>query len=278
MMHDLQNYEFEVVSLNEHGRVTESFISQARFFSVELDRGVELEMVEVPGGSFMMGAPEDEIGRRENERPQHQVSVPTFFMGKFPISQEQWLAVMPSLPDCRDEFREHSLPVVNVWWEKALEFCANLAQLTGLPFRLPSEAEWEYACRAGTTTPFHWGQTITPEVANFDGTRPYGEGPEGEFRKRLTPAGSFRKANGFGLYDMHGNVWEWCADVWHDDYQGAPADEEAWISGGDQGYRVQRGGSWRDSAVLCRTAHRVGDIAHNSEHIVGLRVCLSAGV
>jgi formylglycine-generating enzyme required for sulfatase activity len=276
MKHELQSYEFEVLSLDERGQVTEGYTRQAQCFTIDLNQGLKLEMVEIPGGNFIMGAPPDEVGRRENESPQHQVSVSSFFMGKFSVTQAQWFAVMSGLPQLHEAFRGDTLPVVNVWWEQALEFCRQLAQQSDLPFRLPSEAEWEYACRAGTTTPFHWGRTITTEVANYDGTQPYRELPAGEFRKRLTPVGSLQKANGFGLYDMHGNVWEWCADAWHDDYQSAPRDGTAWERGGDQGYRVQRGGSWRDSAVLCRTAHRVGDIAHNSDHIVGLRVCLTA--
>jgi formylglycine-generating enzyme required for sulfatase activity len=275
MKRDLHSYEFEVASLDKRGQIVECGNKRTQSFTVDLSQGEKLEVVEIPGGNFMMGATPDELGQRDNESPMHQVSVASFFMGKFPVTQAQWLAVMRSLPDCRDDFRGASLPVVNVWWEQALEFCSRLEQQTGLYFRLPGEAEWEYACRAGTTTPFHWGQTITTDVANFDGTRPYGAGLASEFRKRLTPVGSFGKANGFGLFDMHGLVWEWCADTWHDDYQGAPTDGKAWLSGGDQGYRVQRGGSWRDGASLCRSAHRVGDIAHNLDHLVGLQVCLT---
>lgn len=275
MSRDLHSYEFEVISLDERGQVVKRCHKRAQFLTVDLSQDAKLEAVEIPGGNFMMGAPPNELGRRDNESPQHQVSVPAFFIGKFPVTQAQWRAVMHFLPECRADFRGDSLPVVNVWWEQALEFCSRLERQTGLHFRLPGEAEWEYACRAGTTTPFHWGPTITSDVANFDGTRTYGTGQPGEFRKGQTPVGAFGKANGFGLFDMHGLVWEWCADAWHDDYQGAPADGKAWLSGGDQGYRVQRGGSWRDGAALCRSAHRVGDIAHNLDHIVGLRVCLT---
>ncbi|MBS1796302.1 MAG: formylglycine-generating enzyme family protein, partial [Acidobacteria bacterium] len=133
--------------------------------------------------------------------------------------------------------------------------------------------EWEYACRAGTTTPFYFGERLTTEQANFNGEQPFGNAPPGEFRKRPTAVGSF-PPNAFGLYDLHGNVWEWCADVWHEDYRNAPADGSAWLAGGDRSYGVQRGGSWLDRASNCRSAFRVGDIAHNDENIVGLRVAL----
>lgn len=274
MSHNLVDYEFETYTLDERGQIAERRVGHARTLSVDLGE-VDLQMVEIPEGSFVMGGPAGEPGRRENESPQHRVSLPSFFLGRFPVTQAQWRAVMGSPPPMRDEFRGDDLPAVNVWWEQVLDFCARLSERSGLNVRLPSEAEWEYACRAGTSTPYHWGPTITSEVANFDGTRPYGAAPKGTFRRGLTPAGYFRAANGFGLEDMHGNVWEWCADVWHDDYYGAPEDGSAWRSGGDQGYIVQRGGSWRDAAVLCRAAFRVGDIAYNSDHIVGLRACVT---
>jgi formylglycine-generating enzyme required for sulfatase activity len=122
--------------------------------------------------------------------------------------------------------------------------------------------------------PFSFGETITTDLANFNGEQPFNETPKGEFRKRLTPVGNF-PPNDFGLYDMHGNVWEWCADIWHENYVGAPNDGSAWLTDGDQSYCVQRGGSWIDRASNCRSAFRVGDIAHNNDHIVGLRVCLT---
>jgi formylglycine-generating enzyme required for sulfatase activity len=181
---------------------------------------------------------------------------------------------MKSLPAIGEDFRGQNLPVVNVWLERAIEFCGRLSTLHGENFRLPTEAEWEYACRAGTTTPFSFGETLTTDLANFDGGQPFKDTPKGEFRKCLTPVGSF-PPNAFGLYDMHGNIWEWCADIWHENYLGAPEDGSAWLTNGDQSYCVQRGGSWLDRASNCRSAFRVGDIAHNNDHIVGLRVCLS---
>jgi formylglycine-generating enzyme required for sulfatase activity len=238
----------------------------------QLAPGVKLEMVEIPAGVFLMGSGSAEPEKRENETPQHEVSLNSFALGRFPVTQAEWFAVMKELPQISEDFRGAHFPVVNVWLEKALEFCALLSAMTGEKFRLPSEAEWEYACRAGTATPFSFGETLTTDQANFNGELPFGNAPKGEFRRRLTPVDAFAP-NAFGLYDMHGNVWEWCADVWHENYAGAPADGSAWISNGDQSYCVQRGGSWLDRASNCRSAFRVGDIAHNNENIVGLRIC-----
>lgn len=243
-------------------------------FEFRLSENINLEMVEIPSGSFLMGSSKFEDEKRENETPQHEVNLKSFYLGKYAVTQAQWFAVMNDLPKFNDIFRGNDLPVVNVWLEKAIEFCARLSNLTGESFRLPSEAEWEYTCRAGTTTPFNKGETITTDLANFNGELPLKDAPRGKFRKRLTPVGSF-PPNDFELYDMHGNVWEWCADVWHENYAGAPNDGSAWLTNGDQSYCVQRGGSWKDRAANCRSAFRVGDIAHNDENIVGLRVCFS---
>jgi formylglycine-generating enzyme required for sulfatase activity len=277
MNQELQSFEFESVSLDKTGWIIKRSKAKARFFTIKLGNEAELEMIEIPNGSFTMGAPPNETDCRENEQPSHPVSVKTFFMGKFPITQGQWLAVTQQLPKMGDKFYGNDLPIVNVWLEKALEFCARLKQLTNLPFRVPSEAEWEYACRAGTTTPFNCGETITTEIANFNGNKPYNDTPKGEYRQQTTPVGYLKYANAFGLYDMHGNVWEWCADIWHEDYNGAPTDGSPWVTNGDHSYCVQRGGSWLDRAGACRSAFRVGDIAHNVDNTVGMRVCLSFG-
>ena len=155
-------------------------------------------------------------------------------MSKYPITQEQWRSVA-GLPQVKRElkldpsrFKGDILPVEQVSWLDALEFCRRLSNQAGREYRLPSESEWEYACRAGTTTPFHYGETITTELVNYNGEYPYCDAPKGENRKKTTPVGQF-PANAFGLYDMHGNVWEWCADDWHDSYEGAPKDGSVWI-------------------------------------------------
>lgn len=274
MNRELQTFDFDTVSLDKTGIIIERRSSNARYFTVELEDDVKLEMVEIPSGSFTMGASPDEAGYRENEQPPHKVNVQSFFLGKFPVTQLQWLAVMKNLPRMSDVFYGNNLPVVNVWLEKALKFCTRLKRLTNLPFRLPSEAEWEYACRAGTITPFSFGETISPEIANFNGDKPYNNSSIGIYRQQTTPVGHFNAANAFGVYDMHGNVWEWCADIWHEDYANAPTDGSAWQTNGDHSYCVQRGGSWVDRAANCRSAFRVGDIARNTDDIVGLRVAL----
>lgn len=272
----LAKFNFETVTVGNFGQITQRIEKQSDGLIFQLPDGIELEMIEIPGGSFMMGSSEDETESRMNEKPLHKVNVHPFYLGRFPITQSQWQCVMRELPQISEDFRTDNFPVVNVFLEKAVEFCDRLYKLTAYKFRLPTEAEWEYTCRANTTTPFSFGSTITTELANFDGDKPYSQTAKGESRQKLTSVGYFNFANTFGLYDMHGNVWEWCADIWHEDYINAPTDGSAWLENGDQSYCVQRGGSWRDGSGKCRSAFRVGDIAHNSDHIVGLRVCLSA--
>jgi formylglycine-generating enzyme required for sulfatase activity len=168
-------------------------------------------------------------------------------------------------------FKGDDRPVEKITWYDAVEFCARLSQHTGRDYRLPTEAEWEYACRGGTTTPFHFGETITSDLVNYQGTQTYGAGPAGEDRKQTTDVGSFL-ANAFGLYDMHGNVWEWCQDHWHDNYTGAPIDGTAWLSSGESKSRVLRGGSWGFYPAGCRSANRVRYAPGFTDYDVGFRV------
>ena len=217
-------------------------------------------MVSIPGGTFMMGSAEDEPDRQENEI-QHEVSVPPFFLGRYPITQAQW-RVVADLPQVNRElkaepsrFKGENLPVEQVSWYEAVEFCDRLAAQTGHPYRLPSEAEWEYACRAGTTTPFHFGRTLTTEVANYYGESTYADGPKGEYRETTTPVDHFEIANAFGLSDMHGNVWEWCQDH-YDSYDKTPIDGSVWVTSDDEKGRVLRGGSWGFNPRYCRSAYR----------------------
>jgi formylglycine-generating enzyme required for sulfatase activity len=217
-----------------------------------LGNGVTLEMVRIPGGRFLMGSPETEAKRRDYESPQHYVDVPEFWMGKYVVTQEQWQAIMGNEPSY---FKGKNRPVETVSWNNATEFCQKLSKKTGRDYRLPSEAEWEYACRAGTTTPFYFGETITVELANYRASETYADEPKGKYREQTTPVGQF-PPNAFGLYDMHGNVWEWCQDVWHDNYDGAPVDGSAWVNGGNRSRRVLRGGSWFICPWWCRSAYR----------------------
>ena len=238
-----------------------------------------LHMLPVPGGTFLMGSPEDEPERNEREGPQHEVTVPSFLMGRYPVTQAQYEQVMGTNPASQydvDRFVAPNKPVVGVTWHNGIEFCQRLAEQAGRPYRLPSEAEWEYACRAGAPTPFYFGNTLTTEVANYDGNYTYADGPKGEFRNGTTPVDHFGIANAFGLSDMHGNVLEWCLDHWHDTYKGAPTDGSAWIEDGNSSLRVLRGGSWFNGPRFCRSAYRIDLEPGFDSYYYGFRVVCSA--
>ncbi|MDQ3010070.1 MAG: SUMF1/EgtB/PvdO family nonheme iron enzyme [Acidobacteriota bacterium] len=221
--------------------------------------GVPLEMLYVPGGKFKMGTPKG--SGHDDERPQHDVTVPAFYMGKFQITQAQWKAVMEDNPS---HFKGDDLPVETVSWEEAEEFCQKLQQMSQkhYSYRLPSEAEWEYACRAGTTGDY---AGKLDEMAWYDKNSGSKTHPVGQ-----------KKPNAYGLYDMHGNVWEWCEDVWHDDYKGSPTDGSAWTEGGNQDRRVVRGGSWDSNDNYCRSAVRFNYAPANLNYNIGFRVVVSA--
>ncbi len=269
-----KEFTFEIVTVNSSGQTTNRRQGSALQKVEKLASGVTLEMVYIPGGTFTMGSPESEENRYDNESPQHQVKVPPFYLGKYPVTQAQYKAIMGNNPS---SFKGEKRPVEKVTWHNAVEFCQKLSQKTGKTYRLPSEAEWEYACRAGTTTPFYFGETLTPELANYDGNYTYASGPKGVYRKKTTDVGSF-PPNAFGLYDMHGNVWEWCQDVWHENYNGAPTDGSAWESGGDSSRRMQRGGSWDQSPRYCRCANRSRHNADIRSDNRGFRVVLLPGL
>lgn len=286
---------------NEADFIISRTTQQAWGFTEDLGNDVQLEMVAIPEGSFMMGSPENEEGHNTSESPQHKVTLKAFCMGKYPVTQAQWetVAALPQVNIALDSnssnFKGKNLPVERISWLDAVEFCARLCRYTGKSYRLPSEAEWEYACRAGTTTPFHFGETITTDLANYDGNYTYGAGSKVVYRKETTPVGSFGVANVFGLYDMHGNVWEWCADPWHDSYEGAPTDGSVWDeNNNDNSYhnyielsvnirnnnrtRLLRGGSSRNLPGYCRSAIRNGYVAPDDrDSNIGFRlVCAIA--
>jgi formylglycine-generating enzyme required for sulfatase activity len=297
-----RTFEFEVATLSlvkksgwfggeKVAREIKRSRGRAEFFTEDLGNGVTLEMVAIPGGTFLMGSPESELERTEYDGPQHTVTIQPFFMGKFPVTQVQW-QVVASLPKVNidlkpdpSQFKGANRPVEKVSWYEAVEFCARLSQATGREYRLPSEAQWEYACRAGTTTPFYFGETISTDLANYCGEDrtinetlykgSYGDGSKGIYREQTTEVGSF-SANAFGLYDMHGNVWEWCADHWHDSYEGAPTDGSVWLSENENNYRLLRGGSWFTLPKICRSAYRIyllPDVRniYNGFRVVGVR-------
>jgi formylglycine-generating enzyme required for sulfatase activity len=231
---------------------------------------MQYQMRLIPGGTFLMGSPEDELHHYEEEGPQHQVTVPTFFMSRYPVTQAQYQKVMGTNPAARypDRFVALNKPVIGVSWVEAVEFCKRLSN-TQQTYRLPTEAEWEYACRAGTTTPFHFGPTITTDLANYNGSSSYDFGPKGQYRRQTTEVDSF-PANAFGLYDMHGNVREWCQDTWHSDYEGAPTDGRAWISGLEK--KVIRGGGWSCLSMTCRSSFRFYGFPTEKYSSIGFRV------
>jgi formylglycine-generating enzyme required for sulfatase activity len=183
-------------------------------------------------------------------------------------------------------FKGDDLPVEQVSWYEAVEFCDRLTLSAHRQYRLPTEAEWEYACRAGTTTPFHFGETITTDLANYCGEDrgikntkypgSYGSGPKGKYRKTTTPVNEFDVANAFGLCDMHGNVSEWCQDYWHGNYQDAPTDGSAWLTDHEEPGRILRGGSWHSLPKNCRSAFRVINTPDSYDYYLGFRVSCSA--
>jgi formylglycine-generating enzyme required for sulfatase activity/SpoVK/Ycf46/Vps4 family AAA+-type ATPase len=283
---ELKSFEFETISINRRGEIIERETKVAQYFNEDLGEGITLEMVVIPGGSFMMGSPEGE--GYNSEKPLHKVTVLPFFMGKYPITQAQWRAVA-ALPQVNRNlkpnpsyFKGDNLPVEQVSWYDAVEFCDRLSQHTGKSYRLPSEAEWEYACRAATTTPFHFGETITRELANYNSRRIFADEPQGESRNQTTPVKQF-SANAFGLYDMHGNVWEWCLDDWHNNYEGAPTDGSPWFNNKNDnlyqksGSAVLRGGSWIYDPEGCRSAFRYVGTRVNRNYTFGFRIVCAAG-
>ena len=265
-----------------------------------------LTLLWIPPGRFWMGSPESEPERRDSEGPQHVVQLQGFFMSQTPITQAQWrevagwkegpgeqwgreLKLDPSRFQSKEgqendevhllqgESNTDQRPVEQVSWEDAMEFCHRLSKRTSRIYTLPSEAQWEYACRAGTTTPFHFGNMISPELANYDGNYAYVDGPKGVYRERTMPVETL-PANAWGLQDMHGNVWEWCLDEWHESYEGAPTDGRAWVDA-SEGERVKtrllRGGTWSSSPRNCRSAYRTYDRPGNAGISIGFRVvCL----
>jgi formylglycine-generating enzyme required for sulfatase activity len=281
-------FDFKTVTVNPRGEIIQRETKLAQYYTENLGNNVTLEMVLIPKGIFMMGSPEDEVLSFKSQSPQHQVTVPTFFIGKYPVTQAQWRAVV-FMPQINQQlqldpsrFKGENLPVESVSWYDAVEFCLRLSQHTGKSYRLPSEAEWEYACRAGTTTPFHFGKTITTDLANYRGTDngkwlgSYGQGPKGIYRQETTEVGSFEVANQFGLYDMHGNVWEWCQDHWHNNYESAPIDGSAWEDYYSNNRRMLRGNSWFNCPEYARSAFRATFDAYSKSSNFGFRIVCDA--
>jgi formylglycine-generating enzyme required for sulfatase activity len=246
-----------------------------------LTNSVGMKLVLIPAGTFTMGSPATEKERIDNEVPHVVEITKPFYMGAYEVTQAQFQKVVgkPS----RSRFRGADLPVENLYFDEAVAFCSRLSGLpeekkAGRKYRLPTEAEWEYACRAGSTTPFHQGESLSSKQANFNGAYPYGEADKGPYLRQTCKVGSY-KPNAWGLYDMHGNVAEWCADFYDPDYyKSSPKKDptgpaKGVLSTDYKGhYRVVRGGSWLDEARGCRSAYRFRAMPHDAYQIVGLRV------
>jgi formylglycine-generating enzyme required for sulfatase activity len=268
-----QKFEFKIATIAPKAREPKIAYKHSKCFKENLGNGVALEIVAIPGGTFMMGSLASE--GYDFEKPQHRVTVKPFYMGKHPITQAQWqivAALAPihlPLPLNPSKHQGANLPVERVSWYEAIEFCQRLSKLSGRSYRLPCEAEWEYACRAGTTTPFHFGRKLPKQLANS-----YDLQPQGQNSKKTTPIGAFEFANAFGLYDLHGNIYEWCLDLWHDSYERAPCDGRAWLTTQDweEELRVIRGGFWLSHSRHCRSAYRDNCEPDSRSSVVGLRV------
>lgn len=277
-----QTLTIYIVNVDAWGNQIDCYQNKVSYFQEKLENlDLDLELVELPSGEFWMGSQTTEQGREIHEEPQHLVKIEPFYMSRFPITQSQWrvIANLPTInrslnPD-PSNIKGDNQPVEQVSWYDAVEFCERLAHATKRNYRLPSEAEWEYACRAGTSTPFHFGETITSKLANYDGNYIYNLEAPGEYCQRAVAVDNYKIANAFGLVDMHGNVWEWCYDPWHDNYHGATCDGSVWSEGGSQNRRLLRGGAWYCLPSLCRSAQRHWDEANHGGSGISFRVVFS---
>jgi formylglycine-generating enzyme required for sulfatase activity len=257
-----QPYEFESNIFD--GENIHQISHQGRCFTENLGKDIVLEMVYIPSGSFLMGDLPEEYYKCC--MPQHSVTVLAFSIGKFAITQAEWLAVMDHNPSAN--LGSDRLPVDNVSWDDTTEFCQRLSRSTGRKYRLPSEAEWEYTCRAGTTTAYSWGNEIDRRFANyfdFDSQAEWGTKPVGSY-----------DPNVFGLYDMHGNVFEFCQDRWHCNYENAPTDGSAWIEAEQLDQIVIRGGSFDYYEDNCRSSYRTDTCRDYRYQGTGFRVACDA--
>jgi len=276
----LRTCEFPVGRADAQGNIIETKTGRAHCFDEDLGNGLRLTMIEVPEGEFLMGSLESESGRRADEGPQHKVHVRRFFIGQFEVTDQQWEALRkrPKAKWRMDEAdtsligkQNPKIAVAGISWPWAVEFCARLAKLTGKPYRLPSEAEWEYAARAGTTTAYSFGPAMVDELA-YCGRRT--DGP--------LAIGTSGPANAFGLYDVHGNAEEWVSDSYHPNYQGAPLDGSPWLDKDDRRGlkigkdRVIRGGSFSSRTEYCRSATRNKTDGYFVWSSFGMRVAMSA--
>jgi formylglycine-generating enzyme required for sulfatase activity len=260
-----------IINVKKPKLQTRHFRGKAKYITLNLPNDVTMDLVGIPGGKFLMGSPENESERGNDESPQHWVNIRPFLLGKYLVTQAQWQAVMKNNPA---RFIHPNKPVEKVSWFDCLEFCQRLSDLVGRKLQLPTESEWEYACRGKTNTPFHFGKTITTDLANYNGEYAYEIDIKGNYRHETTEVGSF-SPNSFGLYDLHGNVAEWCFDSWHDNYDRAPIDGSPWISDREKDNRILRGGSWLHLPGCCRSSHRLSAAPNSKSDAFGFRIASS---
>jgi formylglycine-generating enzyme required for sulfatase activity/class 3 adenylate cyclase len=271
-------FSFESTTLNTKAEVVRREPREIQYL-IEPIEEQDLHMIIVPTGEYGMGSAE----RRalSYEKPQHQVRVSAFLMSQHPITKAQWktVATWPTVnrPLKRVTSRKGSMstPVVNISWSDAVEFCDRLSSKTGYKYTLPTEAQWEYACRACTATPFSFGETITSDYANYDGNYIYHSENKSLFRGFTTSVEDFKMPNNFGLCNMHGNVWEWCIDHWHKDYHKAPITGEVWLDNHENPNRVMRGGSWVNEPFRCSSSCRQSGDEYLKSDNIGFRIVRS---
>ena len=277
---NLPSFDFATIKVDRLGVEKERTYHSAKLYIENLDDWQKLSMVHIPSGKFIMGASAKEKYSSDRERPLHQVKVKDFFLGEYPVTQIQWRKVA-KLPQVKRElkldpshFKGDNRPVESVSWLEAREFCDRLSVYTNKQYRLPTEAEWEYACRGNTRSSFAYGDTLTSELADYASSYAYASETGAAYRQGTIDVGGFMP-NAFGLYDLHGNVREWCADSWHENYHGAPSNSKAWNKGGDNKSRTLRGGSWANKPAHCRSAHRSGYPESSLNRAIGFRVAMN---
>lgn len=278
----LETFSFQVTTVDKAGKLQQPRTHTAKYFPESLNSLERLEMVQVNPGKFWMGSSRSEAQAKGSEFPRHRVNLSSFYLSKYPITQAQWAAVATLPKVHRDlsldpsHFQGGERPVESVSWLEATEFCQRLSRHTGRHYALPSEAQWEYACRAGSKTPFSTGETIVSQLADYRASATYKAEAPGEYRQTTMPVGQF-SPNGFGLHDMHGNVWEWCTDGWHRNYRSASANGRASgrASGNLAQLRTIRGGSWLDAPDKVRSASRSGYVETALNRTIGFRVMMA---
>ena len=244
----------------------------------ELAEGVALTMIQIPAGEFWMGSPDEEAERQQIKSPQHKVKLKSFFLGQSAVTQTQWEVVaswpreLIELKSNPSYFKGTNRPVEQVSWEEAMEFCRRLSKQKQIIYSLPREAQWEYACRAATSTPFSFGETLAPDLANYDCSSSYRFGPMGRSRQETNETGSFA-GNAWGLEDMHGNVWEWCIDNWHNYSNTLLSNSNQLVVDNSKNHKILRGGSWFNIPNSCRSSSRRLMHAFYRSYNIGLRIC-----